>query len=298
MAAGWIVNGGSGGGTTDPEAVRDLVGSTIIAGAGVTKTVDDAGNTVTLTVTAGDTSPVQFVEAGDTPADDPGVLYLLLDPLPDAGAPASAPTLVGSRATVFPDGYVNAKGVLMPASGVATGDVLAVFIAAPLDPQFDITPPAGWTDRTLALGGNLDVQLFTRTADGTENGTTPTFSILNGGETGAAVCYHLRGVSAVPNVAKADGFSDTLAVPALTGVPAGAIVLSALGISGTGTAASNPITPPAGWTEDHDIQHGANASTTPKGSAYAHLVATGSVPSGAWTPPEANKLRTVVAAFS
>lgn len=39
---------GGGGGSTDPEIVRDTIASALVAGSGVTITVDDPGNTITI----------------------------------------------------------------------------------------------------------------------------------------------------------------------------------------------------------------------------------------------------------
>lgn len=41
----------SGGGSTDPEIVRDTIASALVAGTGVTITVDDPGNTITIDAT-------------------------------------------------------------------------------------------------------------------------------------------------------------------------------------------------------------------------------------------------------
>lgn len=44
-----IASGGAGGGGLDAEAVRDTIGATLVGGAGVSISVDDAANTITIT---------------------------------------------------------------------------------------------------------------------------------------------------------------------------------------------------------------------------------------------------------
>jgi hypothetical protein len=52
-AAGtFTVNAAAGGGTTDPEIVRDVIGGALLAGAGVQITVNDAADTITIASTA------------------------------------------------------------------------------------------------------------------------------------------------------------------------------------------------------------------------------------------------------
>jgi parallel beta-helix repeat protein len=51
----YIPAAGSGGGTTDPEIVRDTVASALVAGANTTITVNDAGDTITIAATGGTT---------------------------------------------------------------------------------------------------------------------------------------------------------------------------------------------------------------------------------------------------
>lgn len=43
----------SGGGSTDPEIVRDTIATALVAGSGVTITVDDPGNTITIATSGG-----------------------------------------------------------------------------------------------------------------------------------------------------------------------------------------------------------------------------------------------------
>lgn len=236
----------------------------------------------------GGSQTVGWYEDGDTPADLPGVLYLKLSALTDGdpGGGTAAPTLVGGAQTITATGFVTARPVAMPASGVVAGDVLAVLVHGNLDPQFDITPPAGWTARTAT--GHGDVQLFTKTADGTENGTTATFTFLNGSERAGAYCYHLRGVAEVPvAMAKADGFSDSMATPALAGVDSDAVVIGLLG-SSSDYVDTNTITPPAGWTSDAFLTHA-------RMERFAHT--TGAAATGAWSATN-GKLRMIVAAFA
>lgn len=44
--------GGGGGGSVDPETVRDIIGSTLVEGTGIDITVNDAGDTVTVALSA------------------------------------------------------------------------------------------------------------------------------------------------------------------------------------------------------------------------------------------------------
>jgi len=47
-----VVDSGGGGGVTDPEVVRDVVGSALVAGAGISINVNDTGDTITITNTS------------------------------------------------------------------------------------------------------------------------------------------------------------------------------------------------------------------------------------------------------
>lgn len=54
--AGQVTISASGGGSTDPEVVRDTIGATLLAGSGIGIVVDDAGNTITISNTSGSTA--------------------------------------------------------------------------------------------------------------------------------------------------------------------------------------------------------------------------------------------------
>jgi hypothetical protein len=47
-----VIDGGGGGGVTDPEVVRDVVGSALVAGTGISINVNDTGDTITITNTS------------------------------------------------------------------------------------------------------------------------------------------------------------------------------------------------------------------------------------------------------
>lgn len=90
---------GGGGGTTDPEIVRDTIGGALVGGANIQITVNDAGDTITIAATG--LAPVatsgSYNDLTDTPASSGG----------GGGNPAA---LLGFLPPV--NGYLNVPGVI------------------------------------------------------------------------------------------------------------------------------------------------------------------------------------------
>lgn len=219
-------------------------------------------------------------------------------------APTGPPALVASASSPQ-QALTKDLQITMPA-GVQAGDRLVVFIGS-WATAATMAPPPGWTARGVAQGIASDpttapqMRCLTKTADGSESGTTVTFSYSASPTGGAssAVAYCLRNVPEAPVAfsAVSGAFASTQAVPTLSGVPAGVIVLTANVFDRGPTAINSDISTTQGWVQDAEIQ--GVGGTNPVLLSTAHLtdVDGGTTPAGTWTANAARQACQITAAF-
>lgn len=188
----------------------------------------------------------------------------------------AVPQIIAQATSTVAAGATQA--ITLPAT-VAAGDVLAVVGAVGVASTFTFTVPAGWTKRLVHAPGGQGFVL-TKTATGSEGGTTVTLTWnVSPGKSTIACAYTLRDVAEAPTTATtAQAFGLTSAVPSLTGLAAGAIVL---GVAWKAADGGGTCTPPAGWTEDYEATDAAGTNVVD----IAHITDAdgGTGPSGSWT---------------
>lgn len=159
-------------------------------------------------------------------------------------------TLLGSDAkNSGTSGGLLSQGLVFPA-GVTAGD-RAFVVAADLNADA-MSMPAAWTPGTQQAVGSAGMRLFRKVCDGSESGSTVSFTLP--GPTGtrlAGVLFVVHGADAPTENLALNNSVNTLAVPTVKPTVDGCLIVTVAGLR-YGTAAGANVTPPSGWSEDKD----------------------------------------------
>ena len=200
-----------------------------------------------------------------------------------ANPPVAGVAAVGSS-TAVATSAVPAVRLVIPAEASA-GDVVVASFTADNNPT--VAAPAGWTPVVTGLKPNAGAAVFAY------------YHVVAAGEAGSSVAWSLsaaqkwgggmtafRGVDTaqpldVPTASTAvnsSGTATSVAVPGVTTVTPGAMLVGGLGADGS----SSSTNPPAGWTESFDSLGGqmAEQAFAPKPAAGATGPVTWTVSSG------------------
>lgn len=211
----------------------------------------------------------------------------------NAPAGSGTVTLRGVPAVKLAPAISTSWDVPMPAAVVA-GDILAVELTTGAVIS-TLTPPSGsWTLRASpSRSTNETTYLFTKTADGTEGGTSPVWTtsgaVSNRSRCSVAIC--MIGAQEAPMTAIGNSGTTTVAAVTVAAVPAGALIWNMISQAGTAT-----ITDDSGGT---DTGRGTSVGTgicTIAGVTIAHPT-TGSTPTFTWTMGTSALAAQIAAAF-
>lgn len=183
-------------------------------------------------------------------------------------------------------GNVTTHSVTVPA-GVSAGDLILVAFAT----AGTVTAtPAGYTLIDSGAGGNVTLWLYGRVADGSESGTTVSFTISAAGRSNLGLLV-LSGVGASPIGAyaiagHAGAASTAHTMPSITSTATGSVAVAFAAERGTLTAGQT-WAGPAGYAERVDSNYGGSGAiglyagtrltATTAGDAMGGGTATGSV---------------------
>lgn len=276
------------------EQARDAIGAALVAGSGITITVNDPADTITVAATGGGSSltvqdensnvstsvtQIDFQGAGVTATSGSGEVVVTI---PGASS-GYTPTVRASAIGTHPNG-TNTVSVTIPSSTVG-GDLLILWSAD----HYDAGVPSGWKTLDRQTGGNMNGFLAYKYAISTDASSSVTVT-LGGSEQGVLVCLVIQGppisnpVEQMDNVRTTNGGSSQ-AMKTLWG-HVDALVLGLFGVRGgtsmaatTGTTVLTNTTTDVGTlvvqrvvTSAGDAAETFSSSGSPNGDYCSHLI--------------------------